>query len=291
MLDKCGVLAPNLFPYSGPKSVDKAVFPYWIEDLVRLSVLKVVIEKDTYFHDFSASLSDFHRHTIVVVDPIKKHRLMYSILEPIFREYKFTKLYESGDYSFEGDWLNQKATCQALSYVHDAIGKLVGATIYQTSISIELEACIAALDYLYKNNTDKDAKAILSNLYGTFSSYKETDIPGVKFVSKLSNEKFGLLLNDAEYKYMSHEASKLGRLTADFKSTILNMKNYSKTLTKKGPFKALVNTTSAASKIGGVPLPDSKYFEELASEQYLPPIIELEESFKRAYRTSNVFGS
>ncbi|WP_172380924.1 hypothetical protein [Vibrio sp. Vb339] len=283
MLEKSSILAPNLFPFTGSEALSEKIFPYWVEDLVKYSVGRLVIKEDTYFHEFSNELSYFHEDFVKIVDWQTSFKKTKYLLEPIFRQFNHATICEQTNcLVFGGELVGDHKLSRAIYTVHHDLSKLVSSVIYKTSWDVDLNHLRDCLKVIYDRSEDKDARTILVKIESFLTGYKEVELPGVQLNPNARENSLKLLMLQAEYQMMSQGVSKLGLLNASAKKNLMQLKVSATELFKNEDFKEILEASSEVIQLNSEFRLASKFIDLILTDDYLPPVIDLSPSYARA---------
>jgi hypothetical protein len=252
-----------------------SAFQYIIEEFIALGALEIVIEASRIDDTERLNrLPESIKRRVKIVDTefncIKK---IHAILSPIADELKI---------SFHGYRLRVQGLDRKLLHpigtLYTCLCSYVPALYYKTSVDIDLNSTLRAIEILKKALKSPDARATLAILISIFNSYKQVNYDSLSLKSTAPSDLsriFQDFIDDESYQMYSKSAHLFG-IPSKLKHSLKMAGRLARQIIKKPLFKPIAGITSKFITVSTQsPAPDPDHLSGMITADYLPPVISL----------------
>jgi hypothetical protein len=273
--------------------VDKLSINFIIEEILSLGAYKILIDKngdlrrtsflnkDINLSEFICGLPDFIRSKVEIVRDELAWKQSNVFLNPIAEELNI----KITDSRIIYDNKIPIVSILDFSTLFNNLPIFFLGILYKTQIDIDINRILKSLNGLRSIIKNNETRAKLAILAGLFNSYKQQSISTLIKIPSTNQEfvdQFDEFIENEVYKQLSQEYYQLG-----FKNrwvhALSRIKHLSQEIIRQPLFSPLFNLGSKLISISGhIPSIEASELTDIIKGGYLPPIISLNSSFKKA---------
>ncbi len=266
-------------------SHDGSALPFMVEELVGQGAIHLAIDSDSAYFKMVDFLPEQFRKRIWKID--ENHavtRQLNAVLDPFFVDLGGEMTGPSG-FSWRSN-APEEAILAISNFARDLRSLLLGLK-YQLQVPIDLARASSRLSIFGSLATSANSRVHLAMLRQIFGAYEQREVRQFELRPASASQRaevFQRFVEDAEYKHRSAQ-SRLFGFPALAGRALTKFDNLTDTVSRSSPLRHLFVLAGKTIEIATrIPSPDSKMFESLIIEPYLPPIVSLRDSVVRARR-------